>query len=270
MSAITVTMTGGVVARSGSRAVGVLARREAYRIGAHPVGVVLLLYFLVLGGAQAASDGLAAWDAVHHVLLIVGLLWFGPATFFVTNLVASSARRSNAESQLAAAPLSASARTLAACLGVLGPTAVATGFAAVLWLVEHAGASVSRVQGVAELAVIPLCTLGGGLLGAAVARWFPWRGLPLVVLFALIAWVVAVTEHGALWWTAPWTMSPAYYQTYTMGAGSHAWHAVYLFGLALLAGVAALLRHRPHRRLLLVLAAVAWIATIAACWAQLP
>jgi hypothetical protein len=55
-----------------------------------------------------------------------------------------------------------------------------------------------------------------------------------------------------------------------MGAGSHAWHAVYLFGLSLLAGVAALLRHRPHRRLLLALAAVAWIGTIAACRAQLP
>jgi len=42
------------------------------------------------------------------------------------------------------------------------------------------------------------------------------------------------------------------------------------FGLSLLAGVAALLRHRPHRRLLLAFAAVAWIGTIAACWAQLP
>jgi hypothetical protein len=45
---------------------------------------------------------------------------------------------------------------------------------------------------------------------------------------------------------------------------------VYLFGLSLLAGVAALLRYRPHRRLLLAFAAVAWIGTIAACWAQLP
>jgi hypothetical protein len=270
MSAITVTMVGGGVARTGSGVVGTLARREAYRIGSHPVYLVLLLYFLVLGVAQVAGDGLAARDAVRHVLLIVGVLWFGPATFLVTNLVASSAHRSNAESQMAAVPLSASARTLATCLGVLGPTAVASGFAAVLWLVERAGGPVSRVQGVAELAVIPLCTLGGGLLGVAVARWLPWRGLPLVVLFALIAWVVAVMEHGALWWTAPWTMSAAYYQTTTMGAGSHTWHAVYLFGLALLAGVAALLRHRPRRRLLLALAAVAWIGTIAACWAQLP
>jgi hypothetical protein len=269
MSAVTVTMAGGKVTRGGAGAVGALARREAYRIGTHPVYPVLLLYFLVLGGAQAVTDGLPARDAVHHVLIIVGLLWFGPATLFVTNLVASSARRSHAEPQLMAAPLSASARTLATCLGVLGPTAAATGFAAVLWLVEHLDDPVSRAQGAAELAVIPICTLGGGLLGAAVAHWLPWRGLPLVVLFALIAWVVAVMEHGAVWWTAPWTMSPAYYQTDT-GAGSHAWHAVYLFGLALLAGVAALLRDRPHRRLLLALAAGAWIVTIAACWAQLP
>jgi hypothetical protein len=270
MSAITVTMAGGDAARTGSAAIGALARREAYRIGTHPAGVVLLLYFLVLGGAQAAGDGLAARDAVHHVLLIVGLLWFGPATFLVTNLVASSAHRSHADAQLAAAPLSASARTLATCLGVLGPTAAATGFAAILWLVEHTGDPVSRAQGAAELAVIPLCTLGGGLLGVAVARWLPWRGLPLMVLFALIAWVVAVMERGAVWWTAPWTMSPAYYQTSTMGAGSHGWHAVYLFGLALLAGVTALLRYRSHRRLLLAFAAVTWIGTVTAGWVQLP
>ena len=98
MSAISVTLAGGDIACGGSRAVGALARRDAYRIGAHPVYPVMLPCFLVLSGAQATSDGLATWDAVYHVLLTVGLLWFGPATFFVTNLVASSARRSNAES----------------------------------------------------------------------------------------------------------------------------------------------------------------------------
>ena len=127
-----------------------------------------------------------------------------------------------------------------------------------------------RAQGPAELAVIPLCTLGGGLLGVAVARWLPWRGAALVVVFALIAWVVAVLDRGDLWWTAPWTMSPGYYHEDGMGAGSHAWHAFYLLGLSLLAGVAALLRYPSYRRPLLALGVMLWVATLGAAWAQLP
>ena len=42
-------------------AVGTLARREARRTARHPVYLVLLLYFLVLGGVQAASLGPAPW-----------------------------------------------------------------------------------------------------------------------------------------------------------------------------------------------------------------
>ena len=250
--------------------VGTLAGREARRILGHPVNVVLLAYFIVLGGVQAAANGLAADLAVYHVLFLLGLFWFGPSTFFAANLVASSARRSHAESQLAATPLGASARTLAACLGVLAPAAVATGFAVVLWLAQHSIPRLERVQSVVELAAIPLCALGGGLLGVAVARWLPWRGMPLVVLFALIAWVVAVMDRGGLWWTAPWTMSPVYYGDDTMGAGSHVWHAVYLFGLGVLAAVAAMLRHREHRPTLLALGGAACVATLAAAWMQLP
>jgi hypothetical protein len=251
-------------------AVGALAQREAWRIVRHPVFVVMLLYFLVLSGVQAAGDGLSSWEAVRYVAVMLGLLWLGPATFFAANLVASSARRAHAESQLGAAPTSAQARTLAICLGVLGPTAAATGFAAILWLVEHTGDTLDRAQGPAELAVIPLCTLGGGLLGVAVARWLPWRGAALVVVFALIAWVVAVLDRGDLWWTAPWTMSPGYYHEDGMGAGSHTWHAFYLLGLSLLAGVAALLRYPSYRRSLLALGVMVWVATLGAAWAQLP
>ncbi len=264
-------MTLNVITNSATgTAVGTLARREAWRIIRHTVYVVLLLYNVVLGAMQAAGQGLSSREAVRYVVVMLGLLWLAPATFFAANLVASSARRAHAESQLAAAPTSAQARTLATCLGVLGPTAAATGFAAILWLVEHAGDTLVRAQGPAELAVIPLCTLGGGLLGVAVARWLPWRGVPLVVLFVLIAWVVAVLDRGDLWWTAPWTMSPGYYREDAMGSGSHAWHAVYLLGLSLLAAVAALLRYPSYRRPLLALGVMLWIGTLGAAWAQLP
>ena len=57
--------------------------------------------------------------------------------------------------------------------------------------------------------MIPLCVLGGGLLGVAAARWLPWRGAPLIVFVAVFAWVVAVLDRGDLRWTAPWSMTTA-------------------------------------------------------------
>jgi hypothetical protein len=249
-------------------AVGPLAEREAWRIVRHPIYLAMLVYFVILGGAQAAGGGLSGRETVRELLLVLGLLWFGSATFFAANLVASSARRSHAESQLAAAPTTSYARALAACLGVLGPTAAAAAFAAIVWVVERAGGSLDHAQGLGELAVIPLCTLGGGLLGVAVAEWMRWRGAPLIVLFALLAWVVAVMDRGELQWTAPWTMSRAYYKDAQLSPGSAGWHAAYLLGLALLAGVAAVLRQPSHRRPLLALGAVVLIATLVAGWVQ--
>ncbi|HEY3009331.1 MAG TPA: hypothetical protein VGJ63_14865 [Micromonosporaceae bacterium] len=251
-------------------AIQTLAGREASRMVRHPVYVVLLLYFVVLAGIQATAG---LWPpsrgSVRDLLVTLGLLWLGPATFFAANLIASSARRAHAESQLAATPTAAQARTLAICLGVLLPAGLAAGFAVMLWLVEHNGTSLEYAQGPAELAVIPLCTLGGGLLGVATDRWLPWRGAPVVVGLAVLAWVVAVMDRGRLQWTAPWTMSSDYYHDAQLAAGSHVWHAVYLLGLALLAGVAALLRHASYRRPLLTLGGVLLVGTLAACWAQM-
>jgi hypothetical protein len=89
------------------------------------------------------------------------------------------------------------------------------------------------------------------------------------VLCALIAWVVAVLGHGDLQRTAPWTVSPRYFDGFMVDSGSHAWHAVYLLGLGLLAAVAAVLRYPSYRRPVLTLGAVLWVGTLVACWAQL-
>jgi hypothetical protein len=250
--------------------VATLARREARRTVRHPVNLVLLAYFIVLGGVQAVDSGLSANEAVPDFIRLLGLLWLGPATFFTANLIASSARRAHVESQLAATPTTEQGRTLATCLGVLGPTAAAAGVAVVGWLLEHSGSAPTDVQSPAELAVIPLCVLGGGMLGVAAARWLPWRGAPLIVFVAVFAWVVAVLDRGDLRWTAPWSMTTAYSNELSPAGGSHAWHAVYLLGLALLAGVAALLRHPSYRRPLLMLGAVLLVGTVAAGVAQLP
>jgi len=257
------------ISQTAGAAVGTLARREASRILRHPVYLVLLVYFMVIAGLEGSASGFQERDLVREVASTLGLLWIGPATFFAANLVASSARRAHAESQLAAAPTTGQARTLATCLGVLGPTAVAAGIAGALWLAEHVGGTMSAAQGAAELAAIPLFALGGGLLGVAVAQWLHWRGAPLTVMFALIAWVVVVSGRGGLRWTAPWSVAPQYFGDIPP-AGSHSWHAGYLLGLGLLAAVAAVLRYPSHRRPLLALGAAIGIATLAAGWAQLP
>jgi hypothetical protein len=251
-------------------AIGTLARREAWRMVRHPVYLFVLVYVLLVSGIEAVDLGLPSRDTMRSVLDSFGLMFFGIATFFAANLVASSARRARAESQLAAAPTSAQTRTLATCLGVLGPTAVAAGFATLIWLIEHVGTDLPLAQGPAALAVIPLCTLGGGLLGVAAAQWLPWPGAALIVVVAMIAWVVAAGNNVDLRWTSPWTMSPEFHDDFLLTAGSQVWHAVYLLGLGLLAGVAALLRYPSHRRPLLALGAALWIGTLAAYWAQLP
>jgi hypothetical protein len=250
--------------------VGTLAQREARRTIRHPINLVLLAYFIVLGGFQVVDQGLSTTAAVRDFVRLLGLLWLGPAAFFTANLIASSGRRAHVESQLAATPTTEQARTLATCLGVLGPAAAAGGVAVILWLLERSGGTLTDVQTPAELAVIPLCTLGGGLLGVAAARWLPWRGAALIVFAAVFAWVVAVLDRGDLRWTAPWSMTTAYSDEMWPGGGSHPWHAVYLLGLALLAGVAALLRHPSHRRPLLALGAVLVVGTVVAGVAQLP
>ena len=250
-----------------------LARAEAGRILRHPVYLLLLAYFLLIGGVETAQLGPPPRAAVAETLTYLGLMFVGPATFFAANLVASSARRARAESQLDAAPTGAQARTLATCLGLLGPTAVAIVLVVALWVVEHAGTDLPRAQGPAELAAIPLCTLGGGLAGVAAARWLPWPGAPMLVIFVLIAWVVlSITNRGDLWWTwtAPWSLSPSFHDSAALRGGSQLWHAVYLACLCLLAGTAALLRFRPHRRALFALGAVLMVSALVASWAQLP
>jgi len=246
---------------------------EAGRILRHPVYLLLLAYFLLIGGVETAQLGPPPRAAVAEMLTYLGVMFVGPATFFAANLVASSARRARAESQLDAAPTGAQARTLATCLGLLGPTAVATVLAVVLWVVEHAGPDLPQAQAPAELAVIPLCTLGGGLVGVAAARWLPWPGAPMLVMFVLIAWVVfSIVNRGHPWWTwsAPWSLSPAFHDSAALRGGSQVWHAAYLASLCLLASTAALLRFRPHRRVLLALGAVLVVSALVAAWAQLP
>jgi hypothetical protein len=249
-----------------------LARVEGRRILRHPVHLALVLAVVAIGGIS--DDPLRLFRepaAISGALEYIFILYYGMVVFFAANLVASSSRRSGADTQFEATPVTGQARTAALCLGVLAPTCVAGLAAAVIYAVTYREAVVlPDALAPAELFVIPLSALGAGLLGVAVARWLPWPGVPLGVMVALVMWVAVAGDHGDWAWSAPWTTSYAFVEDPALLGGSQVWHAVYLGGLATLAALAALLRHHRHRRGLLAAGALVTVATLIAGTLQLP
>lgn len=249
--------TRSVTPRGTGVAVLRLARAEGRRVVLHPAFLALLGMFAVVG-----VNGVLLGEALDRYYL--------PLVFFAANLIASSARRSGTEELLAAAPVSGQARTAAVCLAVLAPTVLAGVAAAALYTVTYGGTDLEKALTIAELLAVPACALGGGLLGVAVARWLPWPGAPLAVMVALVAWSGAAQEKANWIWTSPWTTAHGWLDHPAVLDGSQAWHAVYLAGLAMSAGFAALLRHRSHRAALLATSALVAAATLAAAILQLP
>lgn len=270
MTTVDVSATVARAAR-GSTAVSVLrlARTEARRILLHPAHLPLALIALALCGIPVPGlPEIQARTDIKDGLEYVFLLWYWLLVFFAANLVACGARRCGADSQLDATPVSGQARTLAVLLGVGGPVVFAGLVAAGIYALTYGGGT--DLEGAltpAELAVLPLGALGAGLMGVATARWLPWPGAPLGVMVVLVVWVGA--NPGGAWW-APWSASPTFLDDPVLLGGSQAWHAGYLLGVAMLAGLAALLRHRPHRRALLAASALVGAATLAAGILQLP
>ena len=133
-------------------------------------------------------------------------------------------------------------------------------------------------RGVLEHLQVPALVLGAGLLGIALARWVPVPGaLPLVVLtlwFGTGALYAPADANGVVHaptWFAPWIMWAAENAGLARDhpLGQEMWHLAYLLGLAVLAGVAALLRTPGNRRGLWTTAAIAVIVTGLAGWQQL-
>lgn len=264
-----------VVRRQPARAVAVLGWHEARRMATSPAYLLSVVGLFAAGGEAPAR--INARTIVTHGL--DGMLIYGAlASLFAVGLVASSARRSGAETQLDTAPLDPQLRTLAQGLGVvLGPFALATTLTLVLAYVEHGLSPAMEVSYHGwEYAAVPLAWLGAGLLGLAVARWLTWPGLPLVVFVGLVAWTVwtAGLLHDGRWggFLMPFVITRQELGLGTTSVVGHlGWHAAYLLGLCLLAFAAALWRHWPVRsRALVGLGLVAVAVTATAGWLQLP
>lgn len=252
-----------------------LGLREARRMLTHPAWLAVLAYFLLTGSADVLHGSTLLHDRKARAeLLGMFLVLVTPVIMlFPANLVASSGRRSGADSMLDATPLSRTARAVGCCVAVAVSSLMGVA-AAILMAIESRprGADPSSLDGLglAQFASVPLLYLGAGLLGVAAARWLPWPGMAFAVFVVLVFWTARGGQadspiQASIPWIyggeQGWIGSASY-------ALSHAWHGVYLFGLCLLAATAATLRDRP--RVMVAAGSVLAAGTFVAGLAQLP
>ncbi len=261
-------------------AVLLLGWREGRRMVLSPVLLLVFGFFMLMAGVETVVEAklsmpsrVGAYDFIFFIFaLYVGLLFY-----ISCHLITSSARRTKAEGQLAASPLSSRARSAGLCVGVvLGPGLV--GLVAMVAL-ALLGNDVALSDGksavsVAELAQMVLIVIGGGLFAVMVATWLRFPGsLPLGFVALMFGTLWMLNDERApinTWpWFAPYLSSYEWSDAEWSLQGSHAWHAVYLAGLCGLAFCAVMLREREGRVRWLFISAGVVAATAAAGALQL-
>lgn len=253
------------------RVAAALAVPEAWRIIRHPVALAGLTLHLVLFASVADNGPRDAFD----VMSTASTFFYGVFVFFAANLVASRTRRDGSRELLAPLAAGEHERTLALCLASLGPTLLNVVFNA-------AGYLMLELRGLFEvhptfwhIAQGPLTVLGAALLGIMVARWAPYPGMALVVMVAMFAWNIWVSndgngDGGLLGTYVSWAVYGPGTAWYGLYPGSPAWHVAYLAALCGMAAAGAVLRTSPHPWRVLAVGAVFTAAAVATGWAQLP
>jgi hypothetical protein len=263
-----------------------LARADARRFARHPLFIVPCV---VLVGSAVA-------DLVEHrggtnpmVDTMTTAFLLGVFGFVVAHRLTTSLRRT---SELAGTvPIDQQTRTLSMCLACLVPAAAGTACAVymiianAIWPPEGIPPSAPvtwfgdypAVDVLATLFLMgPLATLGGPLLGVAVARWAPFRGSALlgVVVLVVATSIPASDEHGsAVRLASAW---PILIDEHVVDGRNLSstfvpeiepiWALGWVLSLCGLAVVAALLRDPGHRRQLLVAGGALTVAA-ASCFA---
>ena len=263
-------------------AVFVLGLREGRRMLLSPVVWVILGWAMLMTGIDAALDlssaSLPSRGGAYEGISWLFALYAGLIFYIACHLVASSARRTKAEGQLAASPLSSRMRSAGLCTGVvLGPGLMASAVMVVLALLgsdtTYAYGNVTPMS-VAELAQIALTVVGAGMFGVMCATWLRFPGsLPLgfiALVFGTILMSDAERAPINSWpWFAPYITAPDWSDEVWALMGSQTWHAVYLAGLCALAFCAVMLREREGRMRWLAISAGVLAATAAAGALQL-
>jgi hypothetical protein len=253
------------------RVAAVLAAPEAWRIVRHPVALAGLTLHLVLFASVADNGPRDAFE----VISTASTFFYGVFVFFAANLVATRIRREGSRELLAPLAAGEHERTLALCLASLGPTLLNV-------VVTAAGYLMLELRGLFEvhatfwhLAQGPLTVLGAALLGVMVARWAPYPGMALVVMVAMFAWNIWLSndaggDGGLLGTYVSWAVYGPGTAWYGLHPGSPAWHAAYLAALCGMAAAGAVLRTSPRPWRVLPVGAVLTAAAVVTGWAQLP
>ncbi len=247
-----------------------LAQREAWRMLTSPALVVVGAYLLLTVGMSSIagehwSRGLAAEFAA------IWGIFFGIAVFPAVHLTATSARRTGAEGQLAAAPQEPLHRDLALCLGVvLGPGLV--GLVAALLGKWAAGDGVEdtvndiqmQAWTLTDVLQMPALAIGSGILAVVVARWLPFPGSLLIGLFGMVFLTLWVADQGRFAWFSWFIVSSESVEDSLIAPNGYlAWHTAYLFAWSAL-GVCAVGVRQAARKRRWVVGFVVAMATVAA------
>jgi hypothetical protein len=264
-----------------------LARADARRYARHPLFVLPCAFIVVLAAIDAARHNGGGTDPMVATMTSAFLL--GVFGFVVAHRLTTSLLRTR---ELAdTVPVDRQVRTLSLCLACLVPAVAGLAVAVymvvvgaiwppdgepsslpVAWFGDYPVSTVLP----ALLAMGPVATLGGPLLGVAVARWAPFRGSALLGVVALVvatamtgsdepggherlasAWPILVDEH---------VVHGKIISTTFVSVITPIWALGWVLCLCGLAVVAALLRDPEHRRPLLATGAGLTLAA-AACYA---
>ena len=249
-----------------------LARADARRFALHPLFVIACVVLLVSAVADQVQDN----DGTNPLIPTMSTAFLiGVLGFVVAHRLTTALRRTR---ELAGTvPVDEQTRTLSLCLACLVPFAVGIA-GAVYMLVTNA---ISPPDGIPPSAPVtwfgdypatdvlatlflmgPLATLGGPLLGVAVARWAPFRGSALlgVVILVVATAIPASDNRGSGWRLASaWpvlidehVVHGKIISTTIVSDIAPVWALGWVACLCGLAVVAALLRDPGHRRALVL------------------
>jgi hypothetical protein len=251
-----------------------LARADARRYARHPLFLLpcaVLLVAVVAQLVQRSGGGTNPMVATMTTAFLLGVFGFVVAHRLTTALLRSP--------ELAGTvPVGRQQRTMALCLACLVPFALGLFLAAFLvvtamiwppdgvpsslpvaWFGDYPDGDVLAIL----LAMGPLATLGGPLLGVAVARWAPFRGSALLgVVVLVVATAIPASDNRG----SGWRLASAWPVLIDEHVGAHekiisttivtdidpVWALGWVTCLCGLAVVAALLRDPEHRRSLLL------------------
>lgn len=248
----------------------VLGVQEGWRIVRHPIAMIgglIATVLVVVVGDNGPRDA-------FEVALIGPNFYYGVFVFFSAHLVASRDRRAHTGELLAATAVPATGRVAGLCVGALLPAVLCGLFVFGVHLTNSARGLYVEAPSTWHLLQAPITVLGGALLGIMVARLSSVPGTALVVMVAMIAydvWLSNTGQQAELFGTfRTWAVWGDGREWHGLYPGSPFWHDVYLLCLCAMAATGAFLREARSTWRVLWVGAGFTAAAVAASLLQLP